>query len=180
MLWSVHGQRSVCCRQGEEGRPTWRSTPSALEDEGGAEGGDLEDEGGAEGDDLEDEGGAEEGNLEDEGGADGGVEGAHAIQHCMAGLQLCQQGGVWVREHFMVLLPTPMAMAQVEDALHCCLQLGTCQALVHSAGAWSVCSSGHAVGQDRRRERVSCSQLGTGLSTVGQKGEVSRGEEGGA
>ena len=120
-------------------------------------------------------GGGGGGDLEDEGWADGGVEGAHAVKHCITSLQLRQQGGVGVREDLMVLLPAPMA--QVEDALHCRLQLGTCQALVHLAGAWSVCKRGpcswsgeggtvHAVswGQDCLREREG--GLGTGSQAV--------------
>lgn len=77
-------------------------------------------------------------DLQDEGWADGGVQGAHAVQHCMAGLQLRQQGGIGVREDLVVLL-APL-LAQVEDALHWRLQLGACQALVHLVGTRSVCT----------------------------------------
>ena len=82
--------------------------------------------------------GCQESDLQDEGGADGGVQGAHAIQHCIACLKLCQEGRVGVRENLVVLLP-PL-MPQVEDALHRSLQLGACQALVDLIGAWSVCT----------------------------------------
>lgn len=54
-------------------------------------------------------------DLQDEGGTDGGVEGAHPIQHSITGLQLCEKGGVGVREDLMVLLPR--LMPQVEDTL---------------------------------------------------------------
>jgi len=59
--------------------------------------------------------------LENEGWADGGVEGAHAIEDSVTGLQVSQQGGVGVREDLMV--PLPALMPQVEDALDGGLQL---------------------------------------------------------
>ena len=76
-------------------------------------------------------------DLQDEGWADGGVQGAHAIQHSITGLKLCQQSGVGVGEDLVILLP-PL-MAQVEDALHWRLQLRPCQAFVHLVGPRSVC-----------------------------------------
>ncbi|KAA6413617.1 MAG: hypothetical protein FRX49_13725 [Trebouxia sp. A1-2] len=55
------------------------------------------------------------------GPADGGVEGAHAIEDSVTGLQVSQQGRVGVREDLMV--PLPALMPQVEDALNGRLQL---------------------------------------------------------
>ncbi len=47
-------------------------------------------------------------HLKNEGWADGGVEGAHAIEDSVTGLQISQQGGVGVREDLVVPLPTLM------------------------------------------------------------------------
>lgn len=85
-------------------------------------------------------------HLQDEGGADGGVQGPHAIQHGITPLQLCQQGGVGVREDLVILLPA--LMAQVEDALHWRLQLGPRQAFVDLIGAGSVCTMSAGRGLD--------------------------------
>ena len=60
-------------------------------------------------------------HLENEGWADGGVEGAHAIEDSVTGLQVSQEGGVGVREDLMV--PVPALMPQVEDSLNGCFQL---------------------------------------------------------
>lgn len=78
-------------------------------------------------------------HLEDEGGADGGVEGAHAVQHSITGLQVSQQGGVGVGEDLVVALP-PL-MAQVEDALDGGLQARPHSPLVHLVATWRVCTA---------------------------------------
>jgi len=59
--------------------------------------------------------------LKNEGRADGGVEGAHAIEDSITGLQVSQQGRIGVREDLMV--PLPALMPQIEDALDRRLQL---------------------------------------------------------
>lgn len=77
--------------------------------------------------------------LKNEGRADGGVEGAHAIEDSVTGLQVSQQGGVGVREDLMV--PLPALMPQVEDALDGSLQLRTHRHLIHLAGTRCICTA---------------------------------------